>query len=139
PAEDLAFSAHAEDGRLVGSVRLWNVVAGSAGPALLLGPIAVEEHLRNHGIGSALMEPALSAAKAQGHRAIILVGDEPYYRRFGFARAAVADLRLPGPVDRDRFLGLELVTDALAAAAGVVTASGRRIEPAPRKAARSFG
>jgi predicted N-acetyltransferase YhbS len=128
PAEGLAFSASSDDGRLIGSARLWDVEVGSAGSALLLGPVAVDERLRGRGIGAALMEHAIARAAALGHRAIVLVGDEPYYRRFGFTRDAVADLRMPGPVDRDRFLGLELEPGTLAGAAGLVTASGRRIE-----------
>ena len=71
-----------------------------------------------------------SPAAARGHRAILLVGDEPYYRRFGFTRSAVEDLRLPGPVDRDRFLGLELEEGALLNASGVLTATGHVIDAA---------
>jgi predicted N-acetyltransferase YhbS len=70
------------------------------------------------------MQHAIAEARTQGHQAVILVGDETYYRRFGFARSAVADLHLPGPVDRDRFLGLELVPGALDGAEGLVLASG---------------
>ncbi len=99
-------------------------MAGSAGPALLLGPLAVDARHQKRGIGSALMRHAIAEARTRGHQAIILVGDEAYYRRFGFARAAVADLHLPGPVDRDRFLGLELVPGALHGAEGLVLASG---------------
>src|SRR5205823_1843651 len=124
PAEGLAFSVHTEDGRLAGSVRLWNIEAGSAGSVLLLGPIAIDEPLRNQGLGSALMQHAIVEAAARRHRAVMLVGDEPFYRRFGFTRGRVRGLRMPGPGDRDRFLGLELVPGAPAGAAGVVTASG---------------
>src|SRR4051812_12436907 len=128
PSEDLAFSAHDEAGRLVGTIRLWDIEAGSAGPALLLGPVAVDEAMRGQGIGSWLMEHAIAEAATRGHRAILLVGDEPYYRRFGFARSAAGELRLPGPVDLDRFLGLELAPGALKGATGLVTPAGRMIE-----------
>jgi predicted N-acetyltransferase YhbS len=128
PSEGLAFSAHNEAGRLVGTIRLWDIEAGSAGPALLLGPVAVGEAMRGQGIGSALMEHAIAEAATRGHRAILLVGDEPYYRRFGFTRAAARELRLPGPVDLDRFLGLELSPGTLAGATGLVTPAGRMIE-----------
>jgi predicted N-acetyltransferase YhbS len=130
PAEGLAFVARSRDAHLLGTVRLWNVEAGSAGPALLLGPIAVELRSRGQGVGAALMNEAISQAKAIGYRAIVLVGDEPYYRRFGFTREAVSDLRMPGPIDRDRFLGLELQPGALDGAKGVVTATGRPIDAA---------
>ena len=130
PAEGLAFVALDRGRRLIGTVRLWDVEAGSAGDALLLGPLAVDARHRGRGLGSALMRHAIAEAKALGHRAILLVGDEPYYRRFGFTREAVSDLRMPGPVDRDRFLGLELQPGALDGAKGVVTATGRPIDVA---------
>ncbi|MFT3988933.1 GNAT family N-acetyltransferase [Aestuariivirga sp.] len=124
-AEGLAFTAVDAKGRLVGTVRLWNVIAGSAGPALLLGPIAVDQKLRGKGIGGALMRHALQAAKNEGHGAVLLVGDAPYYQRFGFSTAVTQDLHLPGPVERARFLGLELEPHALDGAEGLVMASGR--------------
>jgi predicted N-acetyltransferase YhbS len=122
-AEGLAFTARA-DGRLVGTVRLWSIVAGGV-PALLLGPLAVCASHEGRGVGSLLMRHALAEAARLGHRAVILVGDAPYYARFGFGRAPVADLMLPGPVDPDRFLGLELAPGALAAAHGLVVPAGR--------------
>src|ERR1700744_6366528 len=85
PAEGLALSA-VREGRLVGTVRLWHVSAGGT-PALILGPLAVENAFRKLGVGAALMDQALAAARALGHRAVILLGDEPYYARFGFSAA----------------------------------------------------
>ncbi len=122
-----AFSAVDESGKLVGTIRLWNVVAGSAGDALLLGPLAVEGTRTCEGIGSSLMSRAISAARDAGHRAIILVGDHPYYKRFGFDPSLTLNLQLPGPVERDRFLGLELIDGALADAEGRIAASGTKL------------
>ena len=59
-AEGLAFSATDAKGRLIGTVRLWDIIAGSAGPALLLGPLAVDCKMQGQGIGAALMSHALS-------------------------------------------------------------------------------
>ena len=73
------------------------------------------------------MTHALNMAKVLGHASVLLVGDEPYYSRFGFNRNLIADLHLPGPVERNRFLGLELTSDALHGAEGFVTASGARV------------
>ena len=112
-------------GKLVGTLRLWDVVAGSAGKALLLGPLAVDCKSQGQGIGAALMRHAMAQAKVLGHAAIILVGDAPYYARFGFDGALVADLHLPGPVDRARFLGIELIPGALDGAEGLVAGCGR--------------
>jgi predicted N-acetyltransferase YhbS len=122
PAEGLAFSV-VRQGKLVGTVRLWHVSAGGK-PALVLGPLAVDASCRELGIGAALMNHALAAAKARGHGAVILLGDAPYYARFGFAALGTGELSLPGPFERDRLLGLELRQDALAGAWGMIAPSG---------------
>lgn len=123
PADGLALVAEI-DGRLVGTVRLWHVTLGPGRPALMLGPVAVEARLQGLGIGAKLMRAALARAAALGHRAIMLVGDAPYYARFGFAAAPMAALWLPGPYERERFLGRELVPGALEGVRGLVTATG---------------
>ena len=133
PAEGLAFSAMAE-GKLVGTLRLWHVSAGGI-PALVLGPLAVEASSRKLGVGTALMDHALAAATARGHRAVILLGDEPYYARFGFSAEKMAGLSLPGPFERDRLLGLELAAGALDGARGLIVPAGATtnvVKRAPR-------
>jgi len=122
PAEGLAFSVK-HQGRLVGTVRLWHVRAGGQA-ALMLGPLAVDPACRHLGIGAALMEHALAAAKARGHGAVILLGDAPYYARFGFSAEKTAALSLPGPFERDRLLGLELRAGTLDDAWGMIVADG---------------
>jgi predicted N-acetyltransferase YhbS len=124
PSPGLSFGAYA-GGKLVGTVRLWDIIAGSAGKALLLGPLAVAPEVQGRGVGSALVRHAIHEAALSGHEAILLVGDAPYYRRFGFSAAKVKGLRLPGPVERARFQGLELEKDALAHAQGLVLPNGR--------------
>ena len=124
PAEGLAFVA-VEGRRLLGTVRLWHVCAGPARPALLLGPLAVEEERRGEGIGAALMRRAVAAAKQLGHRAVLLVGDAPYYVRFGFLTEKTGALWLPGPYERHRLLGCELTPGALDGARGLIGATGR--------------
>lgn len=105
---------------LVGTLRFWAVKIGDL-PALLLGPLAIHPDLQGKGIGRALMGEGLDKARAQGWKAVILVGDEPYYRRFGFRRDLAENLTLPGPVDPARFLGLELIPGALQNATGMVS------------------
>lgn len=133
PAEGLAFSAIAH-GLMVGTLRLWHVSAGGI-PALVLGPLAVEASSRKLGVGTALMDHALAAATARGHRAVILLGDEPYYARFGFSSERMAGLSLPGPFERNRLLGLELVPDALDDASGMIVPTGLSVPT--RKAPRA--
>jgi predicted N-acetyltransferase YhbS len=125
PADGLALVAR-ERGRLVGTVRLWNVKAGNI-PALLLGPLAVDGDTQGEGVGANLMRLAIARAGDLGHQAIILVGDPEYYDRFGFAADRTTGLLMPAPVERRRFLGLELKPKVLFRAGGLVTASGDRI------------
>lgn len=92
---------------LVGSVRMSPVRAGEAG-FLMLGPLAVDPAFEGRGIGSALTRGAIEAARAAGEGLVILVGDAPYYARFGFAPVPPGRLTMPGPVDPARLLWLEL-------------------------------
>ena len=139
PAEGLAFSA-VRNGRLTGTVRLWHVNAGGR-PALVLGPLAVDPSCRALGVGAALMNHAVSAAKARGHGAVILLGDASYYGRFGFSAEQAAGLSLPGPFERERLLALELRDGALDGACGLIVATGpavaRRASKARPKPARA--
>jgi len=137
PAEGLGLSALCE-GRLVGTVRLWHVSAGGQ-PALMLGPLAVEASSRQLGVGAALMDHALAAAKARGHRAVILLGDAPYYARFGFSAAKTTQLTLPGAFERDRLLGLELSEGALDGVWGMIAPTGRPLpKPKPSRARKAL-
>jgi predicted N-acetyltransferase YhbS len=130
PSEGLAFVARDMDGRILGTVRLWDVAAGHDGrAALLLGPLAVDPSQKGGGIGSALMRHAIEEARWLGHRAILLVGDAPYYARFGFSAEKTGNLAMPGPYERHRFLAIELEPGALDGAHGVLTATGRKSEP----------
>jgi predicted N-acetyltransferase YhbS len=102
---------------LVGSVRQTPIRIGST-PALLLGPLTIEPPFRRHGIGKALIERALAAAREHGHRLVVLVGDVPYYGRCGFARIPKGQVTMPGPVDPARLLVAELVEGAFAGVKG---------------------
>ena len=126
PAAGLSLVA-ADDGSIVGTVRLWHVCAGPSRPALLLGPLAVEASARGFGIGGALMRRALAAARRRGHGAVLLVGDAPYYGRFGFSAEKTGARGLPGPFERQRLLGCELKSGWLEGARGLVSAAGRAL------------
>jgi predicted N-acetyltransferase YhbS len=129
PADGLAFIA-ADGRRVIGTARLWNIAYGSGRQALLLGPVAVAANCRSQGIGAALVRRGVAQARKLGHGAVILVGDAPYYNRFGFTAEKTANLRLPGPFERHRLLALELVPGALDGAQGMVVATGR-LAPQP--------
>jgi len=136
PDEGLALSA-VRKGKLVGTVRLWHVSAGGV-PALMLGPLAVDSAHRELGVGAVLMAQALAAARARGHRAVLLLGDAPYYGRFGFSAAKTGALTLPGAFEPERLLALELEEGALDDAWGMIVPTGRAAQkPArTRKAGR---
>jgi predicted N-acetyltransferase YhbS len=125
----LSFVAE-RDGDIVGTVRLWDICAGPGRPAVLLGPLAVDESARCHGIGGTLMRRAIASARRRKHRALLLVGDAAYYQRFGFSAGKTGALWLPGPYERDRLLGCELAAGALDGARGLVGPTGR-LTPAP--------
>jgi predicted N-acetyltransferase YhbS len=129
PAAGLSFVAE-HDGDIVGTVRLWDICAGPGRPALLLGPLAVDERARSCGIGGALMRRAMAAARRRKHGAVLLVGDAAYYWRFGFSAAQTEALWLPGPYERHRLLACPLRPGALDGARGLVAATGRPT-PAP--------
>ena len=118
PEAGLSFVA-IEDGALHGSVRFWPVIVGTA-PALLLGPLAVDGERRGRGMGIQLMQKGIDTARAKGHRAMILVGDLPYYQRVGFTPIKHGSVQFPGPVDPSRILGLALVEGALDTLEGMV-------------------
>jgi predicted N-acetyltransferase YhbS len=146
PSEGLAFVARDTAGTVVGTVRLWDVAVSSTAAvisggrfaatlpsrgreasALLLGPLAVDPSQKSAGIGSALVRHAIAEARRLGHGAILLVGDAPYYGRFGFSAEKTGRLAMPGPYEQHRLLALELREGALDEAAGTLRAAGRKL------------
>lgn len=118
PVGELSFVAVEKDVTL-GSVRFWPIRIG-ASEALLLGPLAVQSDQRGRGIGIALMRHGIERARKSDFAAIVLVGDEPYYKRAGFSRLPAGSISFPGPVDKGRILGLALKDNALARLTGAV-------------------
>ncbi len=121
---DLSFVALMEDAQgresLAGSIRLTRIDIGGK-PALVLGPLIVEPQYKSMGIGRELMDRALFAARHRGDRFVILVGDEPYYRRFGFKTVPHGQITLPGPADPARTLYRELGEGTLPLYRGAAT------------------
>lgn len=130
PVADLCFVATDTDvdgnEKLVGTIRYWPIMLGGTVQALLLGPIAIDPEHRSGGLGGKMIRHSLARAAELGHRVVILVGDAPYYVRFGFSREKTLALSLPGPVDPARFLGLELVDGALDGVTGTVGRAATR-------------
>lgn len=115
---DCCFAAHVGT-FLVGSVRVTPVLAGVIS-AIMLGPLTVDPAFEGRGIGAALMNAAISAARDKGYALVLLVGDAPYYARFGFRTVPFGQLQLPGPVDPALFLVMELSKGKLSEALGPV-------------------
>jgi predicted N-acetyltransferase YhbS len=121
PHDPLLSLVAVHDGDLVGSVRLTPIRIGET-PAILLGPLAVRPHLKNRGIGKALMRHAMEAARQHGHAVVVLVGDLPYYWPFGFRTVPPGMIAMPGPVDPARLLVAELKPGAAERARGAARA-----------------
>ena len=115
---DLSFTARIGT-LMVGSVRQLPVRVGDA-KALMLGPLTVEPPFRKRGVGAALLDRALKDAKAKGHRLVLLVGDEPYYSRVGFKKVPKGRAIMPGPVDYNRLLVVELESGAFEGVSGEI-------------------
>lgn len=106
---------------LAGAIRYWPVRIGEAGaPALLLGPVAVHPTRQGEGLGALLIGESLHIAVADGWERVVLVGDEPYYRRFGFTRSLAIGLSFPPPTNPDRLLARELAPGAWSNVSGSV-------------------
>jgi len=104
---------------IVGSVRQTPVSVGKT-PALLLGPLVVSAAHKGVGLGAGLMKCALDAAQQEGYGLVLLVGDLPYYERFGFRGTVAGQITMPAPVNPQRLLAHELVPGALKHVGGPV-------------------
>ncbi len=113
-------------GELVGSLRMTEVTIGGTTGAVLLGPVAVDLEHRNLGLGKKLIGEALEAARAGGTALVVLVGDDPYYGRFGFKTVPPGQIVFPGPVNPARILVCEVKAGALAGYRGLVVAEPPR-------------
>ncbi|MGH6816279.1 MAG: GNAT family N-acetyltransferase [Hyphomicrobiaceae bacterium] len=111
-------------GRPMAAVRFTEATVGRRGGVLLLGPLAVAAEIAGRGFGRELVRTGLEAAKHAGVRLVVLVGDEPYYGRFGFKAVPAGQIRFPGPVDPARLLAAELQPGALATYSGLLGADG---------------
>ena len=109
-------------GKLVAALRLTDITVGGASGAVLLGPLAVDPEFRGCGFGSKLIRESLDDMKRSGIKLVVLVGDEPYYGRFGFKPVPNGQIAFPGPVDPKRILSLELSTGALESYRGLIAA-----------------
>lgn len=120
PVVSLSRVARNEDGILGGAIRFWPVRVSTA-KCLLLGPVAVHPTAQGEGLGGALIRDALAQARSDGWERVILVGDAPYYSRFGFS--ALSGIIMPPPTNPDRVLGLALKEGAWEGLEGVVERS----------------
>ena len=116
PVGDLCITARDPEGALAAAIRYWRVRIGGE-PSLLLGPIAVHPIHQGEGLGALMIEESL--ARADGWTRVLLVGDAPYYGRFGFQK--LEGIKMPPPTNPDRVLGRALMPGAWQGIAGLVT------------------
>ena len=117
PVDGMSLVAR-DDGVVAGAIRYWPVRVGGAG-ALLLGPVAVHPTRQGEGLGGALSRETLAVADGLHWARVMLVGDAPYYSRFGFAR--LTGVQMPPPTNPDRVLGRALIPGAWENVTGKVT------------------
>lgn len=108
---------------LVAAIRFTPITIGGKGNALLLGPLAVAPHHAGLGYGRRLVAEGIEKARNAGIAIVVLVGDEPYYARFGFKCLPPDQVILPGPADPKRLLAAALVPGAVEQYAGRVVAA----------------
>ena len=121
PVEGLSLVARDDYDAIAGAIRYWPVrIGGDGSPALLLGPVAVHPTRQGEGLGALLIAESLDRARETGWTRAILVGDEPYYRRFGFSRDVARRLDYPPPTNPDRLLARELAPGAFDGVEGMV-------------------
>lgn len=118
PVEGLSQVARDSDGILAAAIRFWPVHLG-ADDALLLGPVAVHPTRQGEGLGGSLIRDSLAKAQESGWARCMLVGDAPYYRRFGFEK--LDNVQMPPPTNPERVLGIALKPGAWDGVAGLVT------------------
>lgn len=118
PVPRLSQVARDGDGILAGAIRYWPVRIGGA-DALLLGPIAVHPTRQGEGLGGTLIEHTLEQALVDGWARVMLVGDAPYYQRYGFSR--LRGVEMPPPTNPERVLGRALQESAWDGIKGGVT------------------
>ena len=117
PVAALCLTLRDETGTLAAAIRYRPARVGTA-PALLLGPVAVHPTRQGEGLGGLLIHESLAEARRLGWERVMLVGDAPYYSRFGFAK--LAGVVMPPPTNPDRVLGLDLRPGAWAGVTGPV-------------------
>ncbi len=115
---ELCLTLRDTDGTLAAVIRFWPVRVGGQ-KVLLLGPIAVHPTRQGEGLGAILMHESLAEAARLGWERVLLVGDAPYYRKFGFRK--LEGVEMPPPTNPDRVLGLSLRPGAWDGVAGEVT------------------
>lgn len=118
PVPGLCLVARDSDGTVAGAIRYWPIRIGETA-ALLLGPVAVHPTHQGEGLGALLIEQSLEAAQAAGWERVMLVGDAPYYNRFGFTK--LDEVEMPPPTNPDRVLGRDLAPGAWQGVKGHVT------------------
>lgn len=132
PVAELSLVARDDYRALGGAIRYWPVRVGEGGhPALLLGPVAVHPTRQGEGLGALLIGESLERAHRFGWTRVILVGDAPYYRRFGFSREAARALEYPPPTNPERLLARALAPGAFDGVSGMVRAWGAEAAAEP--------
>jgi putative acetyltransferase len=108
-------------GQIVGHILFSDLEAeidGRSVKALALAPMAVVPVRQRQGIGTRLMRESLARLKRGQYEAVMVLGHETYYPRFGFS--AELARKLASPFEGDAFMAMELKPGALEGEQGSV-------------------
>jgi predicted N-acetyltransferase YhbS len=109
----LSFGIANAEGALIGSLQSWPVALHGADgvqtPLIMVGPVAVEPSLQLGGLGRAMMDAVVAAAREQRSDPLMMIGDPEYYGRFwGFTAEGTGGWDAPGPFEQRRLMALRV-------------------------------
>ncbi|MFC9974614.1 GNAT family N-acetyltransferase [Spirillospora sp. NPDC127200] len=103
----LSWVAEGPDGEVIGYALITRCTVGGA-DALALAPVAVLPGHQRTGVGGAVVEAALQAARERGEALVTVLGHPEYYPRFGFVRASTLGIGVAFEVPDEALMALVL-------------------------------
>lgn len=114
-----------EDNKIIANIiytKMYNEKGEMLNDVIALGPISVHPEYQGKGIGKKLIEVSLERAKELGYKAVLITGNDKFYKPLGFEAAYKYGITLPGMSIEDKaefFMAMELEEGYLANHSGV--------------------
>ncbi|WP_067472469.1 GNAT family N-acetyltransferase [Actinomadura hibisca] len=103
----LSWVAETSGGEVIGHALITRCTIDGA-DALALAPVSVLPEHQRTGVGGAVIEAALQAARERGEALVTVLGHPEYYPRFGFVRASTLGVKVPFEVPDEALMVLVL-------------------------------